>query len=493
MSSKSNINWKINFSLSLKLTLIVVTLSAAIIFSLTFININEQAISLENVYSDKAVILSQALDTAIGSPDELTDNQKLQYYITSFSSLNPEVSQISINLPGENGLMISASTNVSSIGNTSDRFNDFSYDNNAVVNIPIRRGDSYDLVVIMPINLSGQICGTYEMLLSMSQSYQAFDEQAKNLIMISIFGLFILIFSLLFLIRKTVVKPVIAFRDAAKVIGEGNLNEKIKISSKDELGELSGAFNQMTDDLKKSRDKIQDYNRILEGLLDQKDEFIGQLGHDLKNPLQPLVGLLPVIMEKEKDPKIKEHLNIIIQNVEYMRNLIMKTLQLARLRSSDIKFDMEDLNLMTVVDDVIVAQQQFLKENKIKAENNIDNRIFVNGDKLRLIELFNNLITNAIKYTTDKNGKIVIDAKNENNLTQVSVVDTGIGMTKEQLDKVFDEFYKADTSTDEMHSSGLGLSICKHIVERHGGKIWVESPGLGKGSTFYFTLNSVKK
>jgi len=493
MSSKGNKNWKINFSLSLKITLIVVTISALIIFSLTYININEQVISLENVYSDKAVILSQALDAAIEDPDKLTDNQKLQYYISSFSSLNPEVLKININLPDEEELKIFASTNMSFIGSSSSQYNNFSYENEAVVNIPMHHDDSHELIVITPINLSGQIYGTYEILISMSQSYNAFDNQAKNLIMISIVSLFVLVFSLLFLIRKTLVKPVIAFRDAAKIIGEGNLEEKITISSNDELGELSRAFNQMTDDLKKSRDKIQDYNKILEGLLDQKDEFIGQLGHDLKNPLQPLVGLLPIIMEQEENPKIKEHLKIIISNVEYMRNLIIKTLQLARLRSSNIKFDMRELNLMSEVNEILVSQKIFFVENNILTNNKINKKIFVYGDKLRIVELFNNLITNAVKYTSDAGGKIIIDAKNENNFVQISLEDTGMGMTEEQLSKIFDEFYKVDTSKNEMDSTGLGLSICKHIVEKHGGKIWVDSPGIGKGSIFYFTLKSVSK
>ena len=140
----------------------------------------------------------------------------------------------------------------------------------------------------------------------MTHSYDAFDSQAKNLIMMSIIGVFLLIFSLLFLLRKIVVKPIITFRNASKIIGKGDLDTKIDIYSKDEIGQLSKSFNQMTEDLKKSRDKVQEYNLILENLLDQKDEFIGQLGHDLKNPLQPLVGLLPVIIEKEEDPKIKE-------------------------------------------------------------------------------------------------------------------------------------------------------------------------------------------
>jgi len=491
MSLKVNKNWKINFSLSLKLTLIVVTLSALIIFSLTYININDQVISIENVYSDKAVVLSQALDAAIEDPDKLTDNQKLQYYISSFSSLNPEVLKININLPDKEELKTFASTNMSFIGISSSHYNNFSYENDAVINIPIHYDDSHELIVITPINLSGQIYGTYEMLLSMSQSYKAFDKQAKNLIMISIASLFVLIFSLLFLLRKTLVKPVIAFRDAAKIIGEGNLDEKITISSKDELGELSRAFNKMTDDLKKSRDKIQDYNKILEGLLDQKDEFIGQLGHDLKNPLQPLVGLLPVIMEKEKNPKIKEHLKIIINNVEYMRDLIIKTLQLARLRSSNVEFDMKELNIMNEVNEILISQKIFFEENNVLVNNKINKKIFVYADKLRIVELFNNLITNAVKYTPDTGGKIIIDAKDENSLVQISIEDTGIGMTEEQISKVFDEFYKVDTLKNEMDSTGLGLSICKHIVEKHGGKIWADSLGTGKGSTFYFTLKSV--
>ena len=85
-------------------------------------------------------------------------------------------------------------------------------------------------------------------------------------------------------------------------------------------------------------------------------------------------------------------------------------------------------------------------------------------------------------------GKITIDAEKEKNIVTVSVKDTGIGMTKDQLKKVFDEFYRVDKSSREHKSSGLGLAICKRIVEKHGGKIWAESPGIDKGSTFYFTL-----
>jgi signal transduction histidine kinase len=482
---------KINYSLSLKLTIIVVLLSATIIFSLTYINIREQTLSLENVYTDKAIIISKALDAAIENPNDLEDQEKIKYYIASINNLNPDILKINVFLHKNDKLILFSSTNDSIfLEEESNEYNYFSYNNNAVLNIPIYENNKHDLIVINPINLSGEIYGTYEILLSMTQSYQQLNVRANNLIMISIIGVFLLIFSLLFLLRKIIVKPIITFRDASKIIGKGNLDTKIKINSKDEIGQLSKSFNKMTEDLKKSRDKIQDYNLILENLLDQKDEFIGQLGHDLKNPLQPLVGLLPVIIQKEKDPQIKEHLEVIYQNVEYMRNLIIKTLRLAKLRSSNIKFDNETINLKDLVKDVIKSHKVLLNEKNMSVENKINRDFFVKADKLRITEVFANLLTNSIKYTKQKHGKIIINALKENEMITISIKDMGIGMTKEQIDKIFDEFYMVDNSKDEMHSSGLGLSITKQIIIKHGGRIWVESDGISKGSTFFFTLKT---
>ena len=297
-----------------------------------------------------------------------------------------------------------------------------------------------------------------------------------------------MIFGSLFLLRRIIVNPIISFRNTASKVGKGNLDAKVDISSKDELGELASAFNQMTRDLKKSRSKIERYSKTLEKLLDQKDEFIGQLGHDLKNPLTPLVGLLPMITEQEKDPTIKEHLKVITTNVEYMRELIFKTLELAKLRSPDTKFDFENLNLSKVVDGVADNMALFLKDSKMKLVNKVKDKIMVWADPLRLSEVFNNLISNAVKYTEGA-GMVTIDAEEGDEFVTISVSDTGIGMSQEQLNRVFDEFYMADKASSKVYgSSGLGLSIVKRVVEKHGGKIWVESLGVGKGSTFFFTI-----
>jgi signal transduction histidine kinase len=130
--------------------------------------------------------------------------------------------------------------------------------------------------------------------------------------------------------------------------------------------------------------------------------------------------------------------------------------------------------------------------NKIDLEviNNLKEDIMIRYDKKLLLSLFNHIFENAIKYN---NGKIKVKLDAEIDITDItiSIKDNGIGLTDEQIEHVFEEFYKADESRHDLDSSGLGLSICKLIVEKHGGKIWAKSPGLNKGSTFFFSIPRV--
>jgi len=501
---------RLNVSLSLKLTLIVVIVSAVSISSVTTYYIINQEEFFQDAHFPKAASLIQALNATIGSAENLVnystlENKTWEFISSSDEKIRPEILNVAINLPDSNdSLKIFYSTNEGDIGqeSTYKYYHDLSYNspskNDSYFIMEHDNGNNHYLTYISPINLTGKVNGTveldgtYEITISMNNAYATFDNNIRMVIFISILSLFFMIFSFLFLLHKITVKPIILFRDKAKIIGKGNLDTRVEIKRRDELGELANAFNQMAKDLKESRDKIQDYNQILENLLQQKDEFIGQLGHDLKNPLQPLVGLLPMLIEKEKDPNTKETLQVMNKNVEYMRDLIFDTLELAKLRSSNIEFDKVDLNLRKEAEAVIESQKLLFKEHNIIVENKIDNEIFVYADKLRLSEVLKNLVTNSVKYTPKDGGKITIDAKQIKDEVTVSISDNGIGMDEEQLKKVFDEFYKADKFSSDYHSTGLGLSICKRIIDKHGGKIWVESEGLGKGSTFYFTLKTGK-
>jgi len=229
----------------------------------------------------------------------------------------------------------------------------------------------------------------------------------------------------------------------------------------------------------------------VEKLLTQKDEFISQLGHDLKTPLTPLVALMPGLLQREQDPELRRLLEIAGHNVTYMKDLVQKTLQLARMNSLYIELDLEPLNLRIELDNTLRNCTVPLKGKAIVLDNNVPPGITVRADRVLLGEIFNNLIANAVKYTENATGTIAIDAARKQEVVIISVRDTGIGMTRDQLDKAFAEFYKADTSRHDLDSPGLGLTICRRIVERHGGRIWAESDGEGMGSTIIFSLEAI--
>ena len=239
--------------------------------------------------------------------------------------------------------------------------------------------------------------------------------------------------------------------------------------------------------------KVKQRTNEIEQLVKQKDDFINQLGHDLKTPLTPMMVLMPILKKKAKSKKDEELFDVIIRNTQFMKDLVNKTINLAKLNSDKIEFNIEPINLSEEIDYVIKNNRFILDDNHIKIENNTNKNIIVDADRIQLQELLNNLITNAIKYSPEEGGSIFMHTTEHNDEVTVAVEDTGIGMTKEQTEKIFLEFFKADDSRHDLDSSGLGLNICKRIVEKHGGKIWAESAGKGNGSTFYFTLKKGKQ
>jgi len=255
--------------------------------------------------------------------------------------------------------------------------------------------------------------------------------------------------------------------------------------------------------LKDAHDKLEKFNQELEQkvrkrtaevekLLQQKDEFIFHLSHDLRTPLTPLVALLPILEKKEKDKKVKENIKLLNHKVNTLKNLVEKTLKFEKIYSSSEVLNLSDINLKEEIKICIENIQHIYNSKKINIKNNVNNNIVVKADKLYLYELFNNLLSNAIKNTSDR-GLIIVDAKKEKDFVKISVEDNGIGIKEQQLEKIFEEFFKTDISRHDFDSSGLGLSICKQIVEKHSGRIWAESKGLNKGSTFYFTLKTSNK
>jgi len=269
---------------------------------------------------------------------------------------------------------------------------------------------------------------------------------------------------------------------------------------KNKVSESLDMLQKSEQELRKTKEKLESLNNHLEEevqqrtatisqLLQQKDEFINQLSHDLKTPLGPFKTLLPLLEKNELDPKRKEMFEVLMRNTAFMEKLVHKTIKLAQLNSSQIKLNLIALDLNHEIQKVIQENDFLIKQKHINIDLNIPENTIVQADPIYLQDLCQNLLTNAIKYNHD-NGFLFIEAKKEKNVVTISFRDDGIGLSEEQIHQIFKEFYKVDWSRHDFNSSGLGLSIVKKIVEHHGGNIWVESNGENQGSTFYFTLKS---
>ncbi|GAB5047399.1 sensor histidine kinase [Thermodesulfovibrio sp. TK110] len=276
-----------------------------------------------------------------------------------------------------------------------------------------------------------------------------------------------------FLIVKKSTAPIINFSNTVNRISEENLSERIDITDlPDELRTLAISFNRTFERLEKA--------------FNIQKQFIADAAHQLRTPLTVIRTQCDVMLRKRRQPDEYENALITIKNVaDTMSSMVRKLLTLARLTRNEIEFKKEEVNLNEIIQNV-VTMLSFLAEQNGLTMTVHSNRVFwVHGDKALLTELFVNLVENAIKYNKPY-GKIdvLISSDSENSeFISVKVKDTGAGIPKEDIEKVFERFYRVNrTRATEDGSSGLGLSICKEIVKLHKGKIYIESE-LGKGTT----------
>ncbi|HII69596.1 TPA: PAS domain S-box protein [Candidatus Woesearchaeota archaeon] len=252
-------------------------------------------------------------------------------------------------------------------------------------------------------------------------------------------------------------------------------------------------FNEELENRVKVRTRqLEEEKQRVQRLLQLKTDFVNQLSHDLITPLTPIIALLPLALEDTKDKDTRINLDICIRNAKYLNALIQDTLNLARLDSGTLEFNIARIELKRIIDEIIKDNGPVFEKYNVKAKNTVKERIYCRGDTLRVREIFENLYMNSVKFMPN-GGELTFSARKDKEEVHIAVKDTGIGLTKSQAEKVFDEFYKVDPSRHEMGSSGLGLSICRRIVEKLGGTIRIESHGLQKGTTVTFTLPQRKK
>ncbi|MFX0005028.1 MAG: ATP-binding protein, partial [Candidatus Hermodarchaeota archaeon] len=235
-------------------------------------------------------------------------------------------------------------------------------------------------------------------------------------------------------------------------------------------------FNEIMVDLKRSNEDLQ--------------QFAYVASHDLQEPLRAIVSFSQLLEEKYRDKLDKdgtEFIHFITDGAKKMNTLIKDLLSYSRITTHAQPSKLT--NLEKILKDAIFNLQEAIKESGTIITH--DDLPILKVDKTQFIQLFQNLLSNAIKFRRQETPKIHIGVKKINNEWLFSVKDNGIGIESKYFDKLFNIFYRLHTK-EEYPGTGIGLPICKKIVQRYGGKIWVESE-FGKGSAFYFTIYPEKK
>ncbi|MFW6283730.1 MAG: sensor histidine kinase [Minisyncoccales bacterium] len=227
--------------------------------------------------------------------------------------------------------------------------------------------------------------------------------------------------------------------------------------------------------------------REYEQKLKKKESLINRIVHDLKSPLLPLKILLPLVENKMRDQHLKKNIAICNKNVNYMCDIISRSLSILWIKNNQNK-NYKTVNLKKLIKNTI--------ETRLSVFQHIDFNIECKNDKVKIDdiaikEVLNNILDNAKKHMP-KGGKIKISSKSTKDKVTVTIKDSGIGMKKNETKVIFKDFKKRTDCPDDLLSVGLGLSISKKIIEEHHGKIWAESNGLGKGTSFNFTLPKAK-
>jgi len=221
-----------------------------------------------------------------------------------------------------------------------------------------------------------------------------------------------------------------------------------------------------------------------------RQDFVANVSHELRTPLTTIKGYTETLLEGGlKDEIALQFIQIIKKNSDRLEKIVEDLLMLSKIEAKEFQWNMEILSVSDLIGGVLeFLRDSFKKKNITVSINEISPLLKVYGDRQYLEQVLLNLLDNSIKYGRE-GGRIMISARKiDQGEVEISVKDNGIGIPKEDIQRIFERFYRVDKGRSrELGGTGLGLSIVKHIVQAHGGRVWVESI-LGEGSTFFFTL-----
>jgi GAF domain-containing protein len=236
--------------------------------------------------------------------------------------------------------------------------------------------------------------------------------------------------------------------------------------------------------------EIEEKSRELEAASRHKSEFLANMSHELRTPLNAIIGFSEVLSEGmfgEINEKQTEYLKDILESGQHLLSLINDILDLSKIEAGRMELEATDFDLPSAIENALILVRERASRRGITLERTVDERLGeIRADERKVKQVLLNLLSNALKFTPE-GGRIDVRADVQDEMVEVSVADTGVGIAPEDQEAVFEEFRQVGTAAKKVEGTGLGLALSRKFIELHGGRIWVKSQ-VGAGSMFTFTL-----
>lgn len=269
-----------------------------------------------------------------------------------------------------------------------------------------------------------------------------------------------------------IARPVQRISDTASAIEEGNLSARTGLSGDDQLGQLGQRFDEMADAIERDRDL--------------ERQLIGDVAHELRTPLMAIQATVEAIQDGVFEAD-EEHLNTISFETRRLGRLVEALLHLNRLENGTTEVKRDLVNLSSVVSGLSTTHEALLETSGIMFFTDIAPNVMIIGDQDLISQAVANLLSNAVRYTPE-NGMVTVELTRENGYAKISVRDTGVGISDEDMKKVFSRFWRAGVARQSVDGGlGIGLALVKEVVDQHFGDVSVSST-LGEGSTFVMRI-----
>ena len=302
---------------------------------------------------------------------------------------------------------------------------------------------------------------------------------------------------ILYFISNNISKPVLQLADIAKKMANLEFDVKYKVGSNDEIGVLGNSINSLSTKLEKTITELKNANNELKNDIKKKEEidemrreFLSNVSHELKTPIAIIQGYAEGLVENVNDDEQsrKFYCDVIVDEASKMNNMVKKLLDLNNIEFGDSPLDIVRFNVVELINGVISSTKILFQQKEIDIEFNGKGKIYVWADEYFIEEVLINYISNALNHV-DENKKIKVSIEKKSNVVRINVFNSGNSIPDEDIERIWDKFYKVDKArTREYGGSGVGLSIVKAIMNKHGREYGVEN--VDNGVNFWIELDS---